>query len=83
MISQVKEYDTRLDSKNRFTVRGAQYDFYHVMEYDDGHIEMQPRVLVDPFEISKNTLAMIDSSVTNMQLSKVSEPVDLSAFDKE
>lgn len=83
MISQVKEYDTRLDSKKRFTVRGAQYDFYHVREYEDGHIELQPRLLVDPFEISKNTLAAIDSSVTNMRLGQVSEPVDLSAFERE
>jgi hypothetical protein len=83
MIIQVKEYDTRLDSKNRFTVRGAQYDFYHVKEYEDGHIELQPRVLVDPLEISKNTLAAIESSVMNMQLGKASEPVDLSVFESD
>ena len=81
MAAQVKEYDTRLDSKNRFTVRGAQFDFYHVQEYEDGHIELRPRVLVDPFEISKNSLTMIDSSVNNMQTGRVSDPIDLSSFD--
>lgn len=82
MATQVKEYDIRLDSKKRFTVRGAEYDFYHVQEFEDGHIELQPRILVDPFEISKNTLSMIDSSVANMHADRVSDPIDLSSFDE-
>ena len=82
MATQVKEYDTHLDSKNRFTIRGAQYDYYHVQEFEDGRIELRPRVLLDPFEISRNSLSMIDSSVSNMQSSRVSDPIDLSAFDE-
>ena len=83
MLAKIKEYDTRLDSKNRFTVRGAEYDYYHVREFDDGHIELHPRVLVDPIEISKNTLSMIDSAAANMQTGRVSAPIDLSTFKDE
>lgn len=50
MASVVNEYDTKIDSKKRFTLRGAQYDYYHVYEYEDGHIELTPRILVHPEE---------------------------------
>jgi len=39
----MKQYNTKLDSKHRFTVRGANYDYYHVVEFEDGKIELQPR----------------------------------------
>lgn len=79
MSTILKEYDTKIDSKNRFTIRGAKYDYYHVMEFNDGRIEMIPRVLVDPSLISVNTLEMMDKSVENLKNRKVSEPID---FDK-
>ncbi len=65
MATQVRECDTRLDSKNRFTVRGAQYDDHQVQGFEDGRMELYPRVLLDPFKISRNSLSMIDSSVSN------------------
>lgn len=76
----VKEYDARLDMKKRLTIRGAQYENYHVYEYENGKIMLEPRVLVAPFEVSKNTLGMMDSAMNNYKKGKVSQPVDLSAF---
>lgn len=80
MSSLLKEYDTQLDSKKRLTVRGSQFKYYHVEEFEDGHLELRPRVLIDPFEISRKTLEMIDASVANMQAGRVSGPVDLSKY---
>ena len=80
MQSVIKQYDTRIDSKNRFTIRGAKYDYYHVSEFTDGHIELVPRVLVDPDIISKNTLNMMDKSVENFKNGIVSDPVDFSKY---
>jgi len=79
----MKQYDTKLDSKHRFTVRGANYDYYHVVEFEDGKIELQPRVLIDPKTISSNTLTMMDSSIKNLKNDNVSAPIDLSEFANE
>jgi len=80
MSSLLKEYDTQLDSKKRLTVRGSRFKYYHVEEFEDGHLELQPRVLIDPFKISKKSLEMIDASVENMQAGRVGGPVDLSKY---
>jgi hypothetical protein len=76
-----KEYDTKLDIKNRLTVRKANYEHFHVVEFDDGHIELRPRVLVDPKLVSFNTLKMMDKSMENFKKGNVSTPVDLSIFE--
>ena len=76
----VKEYDARIDMKKRLTIRGAQYDNYHVYEFENGKIMLEPRVLVAPVEISKKTLGMMDSAMDNFKKGKASKPVDLSAF---
>lgn len=81
-MTAVKEYDTRLDTKNRVTIRNARYQNYHIVMYDNGSILLEPRVLVPPFELSKNTLAMMDSAVKNLKAGNVSAPVDLSAFEE-
>ena len=76
----IKEYDAKLDTKKRVTLRGKLFDYYHVTEYEDGHIVMEPRELMPPFQISANSLAMMDASVQNMKAGKVSEAIDLSEF---
>lgn len=83
MQAVLKEYDAKLDSKNRFSIRGSKYEYYHVTEFEDGHIELRPRVLVEPFEISANTLKMIDQSMENLKKGWVSEPIDLSPFREQ
>ena len=80
MSSIIKQYDTKVDSKNRFTIRGANFNYYHVTEFNDGHIELVPRVLVDPNVISRNTLNMMDKSIENLKNGKVSDPIDFSKY---
>ncbi len=80
MEAAVKEYDAKIDIKRRITLRGASYDYYHVIEFPNGKIELQPRVLVEPFEISEDTSHMVDSSMANLKKGQASEPIDLSSF---
>jgi CO/xanthine dehydrogenase FAD-binding subunit len=79
-MSTLKEYDAKIDVKRRLTLRGARFNHYHVKEYDDGRIELEPRELVQPFELSKRTLATMDASMANLKSGKASDPIDLSAF---
>ena len=80
MQNMVREYDAKLDTKKRVTLRSVLFDYYHVTEYDDGCIVMEPRELTAPFQISANSLAMIDASMQNMKEGKVSDKIDLSEF---
>ena len=52
-LAEIKEYDAKIDTKRRVTLRGACYDHCHVGEYEDGRIELEPRELVALFEVSK------------------------------
>ena len=82
MSVAVKEYDAKMDSKRRITLRNAMYEYYHVEEFEDGRIILEPRELVAPFQISEKSLAMMDQSVKNLKQGKVSKAVDLSAFEE-
>ena len=82
MEATIKEYDAKIDTKKRITLRGSSYDYYHVIEFPNGKIELQPRVLVEPFEIQDEILNMIDQSMANLKKGKASDPVDLSSFAK-
>ena len=77
----VKSYDAKLDSKKRITLRNVYYDYYHVEEFGDGRILLEPRELTKPFLVSENTLKMMDSSMENFNKRLVSEPIDLSAYE--
>jgi hypothetical protein len=81
MKTHVKSYDAKIDSKKRITLRAANYEYYHVQEMEDGKIVLEPRVLVDPFTISSNTLSMMDKSMANFKEGNVSPAVDLSNFE--
>ena len=81
MQKAIREYDGRLDAKRRLTLRNAAFEYYHVSEYTDGRIILEPRVLTEPFQVSENTLAMMDEAVKNMKAGKTSQPLDLSEFD--
>lgn len=82
-MSIVKEYEAKLDSKHRITIRGSEYQYFQVKQYGDGHLELLPRILVAPKEISKNTLKMIDKSVENLRDGKVSEPINLDLIKED
>jgi hypothetical protein len=77
----VREYDAKLDSKKRITLRNAVFDFFHVSELEDGRIVLEPRELVKPFSVSANTLDMMDTAVKNLKNKKVSEKLNLSEFE--
>jgi hypothetical protein len=81
MESVIREYDAKLDSKKRLTLREAGYEYYHVSVLPDQRIILEPRVLTTPFEVSANTLKMMDSAVENMKKGKVSPALDLSEFE--
>jgi virulence-associated protein VapD len=81
MQTVIREYDTRLDSKKRVTLRNVLFEYYHVLEMENGTIIMEPRELTVPFQVSANTLAMMDESVRNIKAGKVSDKVDLSEFE--
>ena len=47
---------------------------------ENGIILLEPRELVAPQQISKNSLAMMDTAIKNLKEGKVSDPIDLSEF---
>lgn len=77
-----REYDAKIDSKKRLTVRGARTKYYHVTEYEDGTVELSPRELIHPDEISRRTLQMMDKAMENIKGGNVSEPVDMEELEK-
>ena len=81
MPTAVKEYDAKMDSKKRITLRNALFEYYYVEEYDDGTIVLEPRELVPPFQISEKSLAMMDQAMENLRQGNVSSAVDLSSFE--
>ncbi|MBQ7058342.1 MAG: hypothetical protein IJM83_03445 [Firmicutes bacterium] len=83
MLTTVREYDAKLDAKRRLTLRSVVFEYYHVSEYNDGRILLEPRELTAPFQVSANTLAMMDTAVQNLKAGNVSDAVDLSEFTEE
>jgi hypothetical protein len=81
MQTAIREYDAKLDSKRRLTIRNTNFDYYHVQEMDDGTIILEPRELTVPFQISARTLSMMDQAVENIKSGKSSAPIDLSIFE--
>ena len=81
MAVALRSYDAKIDSKKRITLRNALFEYFHVEEYDDGRILLEPRELTAPFQVSAQTLSMMDSAVENMKAGKVSDAIDLSEFE--
>lgn len=81
MSNPIREYDAKLDSKKRLTLRSVLFEYYHVSELEDGTIILEPRELKAPFQVSANTLAMMDQSMKNLKNGKVSKALDLSEFE--
>ena len=80
-MEAVREYDARVDNKNRVTLRGARYEYYNVTELANGCYVLEPRELVVPEEVSARTLADMDAAVANLKAGNVSAPIDLSDFE--
>ena len=50
MEAVIREYDAKLDSKKRLTLREARYDYYHVSVLPDQRIVLEPRVWTVPLK---------------------------------
>lgn len=81
MGNPIREYDAKLDSKKRLTLRSVLFEYYHVSELEDGTIILEPRELKAPFQVSANTLSMMDQSMKNLKNGKVSKALDISEFE--
>lgn len=79
-MEAIKNYDVHIDSKKRVTLRGANYSYYNVKEFDNGCIVLEPRELVLPDMISEESLKYMDKAIRNFKSNKVSNPIDLSDF---
>ena len=77
MEAILKTYDAKLDSKKRITIRNPKYEYYHVVEKDNGIVILEPRELVDPIVISKETLDNMDKSVENIKKGVIYGPVKI------
>ena len=77
MENILREYDAKIDNKKRLTIRLSLFDHYHIKEYDDGCILLEPRELVEPFCISDNTLHIFDSSVSNLKKEEFLNPMNI------
>ena len=77
----IKEYDAKVDSKKRLTLRESPFEYYHVEHYTDGRIVLQPRQLVEPTCVSENSLNMMDKSMENVKKGNAGKAADLSKFE--
>ncbi|HEV7406636.1 MAG TPA: hypothetical protein VGO11_27040 [Chthoniobacteraceae bacterium] len=71
----LQEYDARLDSKKRVTIRGAGHECFRVRHRKDGSILLQPLPAEEP--VSERTLRAMDAAIKNLGAGKRSKPVDL------
>ncbi len=80
MTTAISEFDIKATARHRFTIKEAAYDLYHAVLYDDGHLELFPRVLADA-TISRNTLGMIDQAMANFYEGRVGPALDIAALE--
>ena len=77
----LQEYEAKLDNKHRCAIHGIpSFNRYHVKVFDTGRIEMTPRVLARPEDLSKNTLRMIYGSIRNLKKGKAGSTVDFKKY---
>ncbi len=80
-VRVVAELDIKKDSRNRITLPAdLDYEFFHMKRFDDGHIELYPRALIDP-TISRRTLRDMDEAMENVQQGRVGEVLDVAALE--
>ena len=70
-----QEFDAKLDAKRRVTIRNAKAEFYHVTEYENGSLFLEPRVLISP-----EILDDIDHGVKLYKDGDIGTKVNLSEF---
>lgn len=79
----LQEYDAKLDDKRRCVIHGLRsFERYHVKVFNNGTIEMTPRVLASPEELSVKTLRMIYGSIRSLKQGKSGAAVDFKKYKK-
>jgi hypothetical protein len=79
-MAVIAELDVKKDARNRVTLpAGSAFAHYRVRVFDDGHVEMYPRVLADP-TVSIRTVRDMDASMANLAAGKAGAPVDAAAL---
>ena len=81
-MSKTREYDAKVESKKRLTLRETPFEYYHVEHREDGSILLQPRELVAPFRLSEDTLRTMDRSMENLRDGHAGRAIDLSRFEE-
>lgn len=71
----IAEYDTKLDDRGRLTIKGVEFQHFRVKVFEDSHVEIYPRMLVDP-TVSRRTLAMMDQAMSAMAAGEELEEAD-------
>lgn len=75
-MTAILEYDAKTDSRSRITLPKTRYEHYHLVQFEDGRILLEPRELVTPPGISSRPLRMMDLAVERMEAGEVAGPVD-------
>lgn len=79
---QVKAYIAQKGAKNRIVIRDDSADAFAVTHYPNGDILLSPRVLAHPDDIiGRETLEMIDRSVSNANQNQVGDTHDFAEAD--
>lgn len=82
MQTIVKQYDAKVDSKKRITLRDAKYEYYSVTTYDDGSVSLEPKVLMPNNRITKEQILKtvaairkqaIENGTADMTLEEINE----------
>lgn len=80
-MSLIAEADIKKDSRNRITLPAdVEYEHFRMKRYDDGRIELWPRLLVDA-TISRNALREMDEAMANFHAGRVGEALDIEALE--
>lgn len=71
-----KEYDAKLDKKQRCPIQGVPFfNHFHIKVFSTGRIEMTPRFLADTEELSDRTFKMIYKPLKNLKRIKAGPTV--------
>jgi len=76
----IAELEVKKDARNRVTLPASSTFAHYVLRvFEDGHVEMYPRVLADP-TVSLRTLRDMDTSMAHLAAGKVGAAVDPAAL---
>lgn len=75
-MTAILEYDAKTDSRHRITLPKTRFEHYHLVQFEDGRILLEPRELVAPPAVSSRTLRMMDWAIERMEAGEVAGPVD-------